>query len=136
MKMKKNVSERSYIICYMGWAIFQNFTKQFWPVLGFYLIFMHYHHKLLKITYVGLCKVLCPKEGLYEIEKRYKNITARDWAIVDVVNLKIKSYYHALVSIVKKGFFDSSGEEERKKMFMRMDEERDTKKKIKRKQEI
>ena len=42
----------------------------------------------------------------------------------------------ALVSMMEKGFFDSSGEEEVYKILTKMDEERDVKHKIKRRQEI
>ena len=48
-------------------------------------------------------------------------------------NLKIKSHYNAIAFIIEKGFFDNSGVEEGKKIFWRMDEERDTMQKIKRK---
>ena len=51
-------------------------------------------------------------------------------------NLKLKSHYSAPVSMKEKGFFDSSGEEDGKKSFKRMYEERDTKQKIRRIQEI
>ena len=50
-------------------------------------------------------------------------------------HLKIRLHYNALFSMVEKGFFDNSGEEEAKKI-KGMDEERDAKNKIKRRQEI
>ena len=39
-------------------------------------------------------------------------MTAQDKSIVDVENLKIKSHCNALVSMIEKGFFDSSGDED------------------------
>ena len=63
-------------------------------------------------------------------------ITAHDILIVDVENLKIKSHCNALVSMMEKGFFDSSGDEDGKRLLKRMYEERDTKQKIRRIQEI
>ena len=51
-------------------------------------------------------------------------------------HLKIKSCYNALVSMIERGFFECSGEEEGTKIFRRMDKERGTMQKIKRKQEI
>ena len=39
-------------------------------------------------------------------------MTAQDKLIVDVENLKIKSHCNALVSMIEKGFFDSSGDED------------------------
>ena len=97
---------------------------------------MHYHHKLLNMRYVRICKVLCPIESFYEIKNRYKKITAQDRSIVDVGNLKIRSHYSALVSMMEKGFFDSSRKEEVKKIFKRMNEERNTTQKIKRSQKV
>ena len=39
-------------------------------------------------------------------------MTAQDISIVDVENLKVKSHCNALVSMMEKGFFDSSGDED------------------------
>ena len=55
--------------------------------------------------------------------------------VVDVENLEIKSHCNALVSMMEKGFFDSSGDEDGKKLFKRIYEERETKQKIRRVQE-
>lgn len=90
----------------------------------------------LNVKCEEICKVLCPKESVSEIKSRNKRITAQDIFIADVEHLKIRSHYNALVFMVEKGFFDSSGEEEAKKILERMDEERDRKKKIKTRQEI
>ena len=72
---------------------------------------VHYHHKLLNMRYVGLCKVLFPQESFCEIKNRYRKITAQDRSIVDVGNLKNK------VSLKCYCFYDGNdgyGEEEGK----------------------
>ena len=48
----------------------------------------------------------------------------------------MKSHCNAFVSLMENRFFDCSGEEEGKKIFKRMDEERNTNQKIKMNQEI
>eukprot|EP00794_Sanderia_malayensis_P001808 gene1808-2025_t len=90
----------------------------------------------LNMKCAEICKVLCPKESFYEIKGKHKKITPQDILFADVGHLKIRSHYNALVSMLEKGFFDSSGEEEAKTILERMDEERDTKNKIKKRQEI
>ena len=92
--------------------------------------------KRLYIKYAELCKVLFSTARFSEIEKKYKKITAQEILIADVGDLKIRSHYKALVSMMEEEFFDSAGEEEVKRILKKMDEERDAKHKIKRRQEI
>ena len=83
----------------MGVGDFQNLPNKFmsnprflinflWPNSKMRIFFMtpynivcniHYDNKLLNMRYLGLCKVLCPKEGFYIIKNMYKRITA--WLI-------------------------------------------------------